>query len=160
MDNIDCFQYGSLFMKPIQLSLLSLALLLAIPPLWAQGYRCEENGQVTISTLPCPASARSQEFQTDPAQDAKIKAANDAAAESAAQEMARLKAKADSMERERLSREAAQTPVITTPQPTQEADAAARKPGQKLRMDRIREANKPVPPSPPIAPAPPKPSGK
>jgi hypothetical protein len=80
-------------------------------------YKCLQNGQLTISTLPCPPGAVSTVVPVEASPQQPL---------SPEEELARMKQKADALERERLDREATQAAARATPplaQPDQATEA-------------------------------------
>ncbi|MDR0673823.1 MAG: DUF4124 domain-containing protein [Zoogloeaceae bacterium] len=78
-------------------------------------YKCEQDGKVTISTTPCPTGATVTVVPVE-----KLPPAS----ESPEQELARMKQQADTLERERLEREAAASSTAAGDAAKNEEEAA------------------------------------
>jgi hypothetical protein len=119
-----------------------LALLLLLPvtatPGFAEMYRCVKDGRVLILDTPCPSgSVEARTIETpEPAQEIS-ESERDA-------ELSRLKSQADTLERQRLDRSAAEAKAREEAQKqklAEEAEAAKAKPERRVRpgiLNRIR----------------------
>jgi hypothetical protein len=104
-------------------------------------YKCLQDGKLTISSLPCPPGAISTVVPVE---------ASPRPALSPEEELARMKQKADALERERLNREATQAATTKTASPPTQPEAteavnahgrlnAARKRNEEQKIDKIEK---------------------
>jgi hypothetical protein len=108
-------------------------------------YKCVQNHKVTISTTPCPPGATSTVVPVEASPQGQV---------SPEEEIARMRQKADAMERERLEREAARerAPVSSPLSAPAETPEAVNAHGRLNAARRKREAGGNI--TPPVVPAP------